>query len=285
MDCREQLTGIDKNVTKTTVITPKSSIFSMAYLMEIVEFRDLLKTFVSRDIRVRYKQTIIGGAWAIAQPFATMVVFSFFFGKLAKMPSDNIPYPIFSYAGLLLWTYFSNALTTSASSLVGNTNLITKIYFPRIIIPVAATLTGLLDYAISFIIMVGMIIWFQTPISWNILFLPLVLIITWLLACGLGLWLSALNVKFRDVRFVIPFFLQLLMYITPVIYPASVADRFRFVLALNPMTGLIETHRAVLLAQKIPWIELSWSVVYTLLIVIFGVVYFRKVERSFADII
>lgn len=270
--------------TTTTIIEPSGK-WQLIDFGELWRYRELIGTFVVRDIKLKYKQTFIGVSWAILQPLMTMVIFSFFFGKLAKMPSDGVPYPIFSYSGLLLWTYFSGSLSLATNSLVSNAHLVTKVYFPRIIIPISATLTGLVDYVISMVIMIGLMVYFGIAFTPIILVLPLVLLMTWLLSTGFGLILASVNVTYRDVRYVIPFFLQLLLYITPVIYPASVADRFRLILNLNPMTGLIETHRAVWLNQAIPWNSLNLSILLTLLFLILGLTYFNYTEKKFADVV
>jgi lipopolysaccharide transport system permease protein len=271
-------------MNKVTVIAPAKK-WQFIDWRELWRYRELFLTFVERDIRVRYKQTIIGGAWAIMQPLFTMIVFSFFFGKLAKIPSEGVPYPVFSYAGLLLWTYFSTALSNSSNSLVGSSGLITKVYFPRLIIPLSASLTPLFDYAIATTVMFGLLLYFQLPIYSAILLIPIIAIITWVLATGVSLWLSALNVKYRDIKFLLGFLMQLWIYATPVIYPASVAERFRYILLINPMTGLIETHRALILGNPIPWQGLGISVILTTLIFLGGIFYFKKVERTFADLI
>jgi lipopolysaccharide transport system permease protein len=267
-----------------TVIQPSNK-WKLLDLKEIWNYRELLYAFVKRDVTAKYRQTFVGAGWAIIQPFMTMVIFSFFFGKLAKMPSDGVPYPIFSYAGLLLWTYFSNALSGAANSMVGASGLITKVYFPRIIVPLATTLQFMIDYFVATIILFVMMFIYHVPLTIGLLGLPFIVFFTWLLAAGSGFILTAINVRYRDVQYIVPFFISLLMYVTPVIYPASVADRFRFILAINPMTGLIETHRALILSQPIPWNELGLSIVYTLIIFIVGSLYFKKVERGFADVI
>lgn len=273
-------------MSKITVIKSQTRLFSLSYFREIWQYRELLFTFVKRDIKVRYKQTLIGGAWAIIQPFSTMVVFSFFFGKLAKMPSDGIPYPIFSYSGLLLWVYFSNAINNSSRSIVSNASLITKVYFPRIIAPLAASITGLVDYLIASFILFGLMIYYQIDLSWQVLLVPVVVFFTFLLAAGAGMFLSAVNAKYRDVGFVLPFFIQLLLFVTPVIYPASVAGRFKWIIQLNPMAGLVEAHRALLLShQPVNFQLLSVSALLILLIFIAGLFYFRRTEGEFADVI
>jgi len=267
-----------------TVIQPSNK-WKFFDLKELWSYRELLFAFVKRDVTAKYRQTIVGGGWAIIQPLFTMVIFSFFFGKLAKMPSDGVPYPIFSYAGLLLWTYFSNALSGASNSMIAASSLITKVYFPRIIVPLATTLQFIIDYFVATIILFVLMIIYHVPITIGLLGLPVIVFFTWLLAAGVGFILTSINVRYRDVQYIVPFFISLLMYVTPVIYPASVAERFRFILALNPMTGLIETHRALILSQPIPWSELGISIVYTLIIFVIGSLYFKKVERGFADVI
>jgi lipopolysaccharide transport system permease protein len=255
---------------------------------EIWQFRELLFFFTWRDIVVRYKQTVMGVLWAILQPVITMIVFSVFFGKFAKVPSQNIPYPIFVYAGLLPWFLFSQSLTRSAESIVGNANLIRKVYFPRIIIPASASLSALVDFAISFVILIAMMFWYHiVPGFATILLLPILILLVFLCSVGMGFWLSAINVSFRDVRYAIPFFIQLGMFITPVIYPVTVVPaQWSWILYLNPMTGLIETIRAVLLnSGSIPIGGLFISIAITVVSFIFGTIAFSRMERQFADMV
>lgn len=255
---------------------------------ELWAFRDLLYLLAWRDIKVKYKQTALGVLWAILQPFLTMVVFSILFGRLVKVPSDGIPYPIFVYAGLLLWNYFSSALSSSGNSLVASANLISKVYFPRLIIPASASLAGLLDLVISSVIFIGMMFYYNfTPNVSGIILIPALVFQTFIVAIGCGLWLSALNVEYRDFQYVIPFLVQLWMFVTPVIYPVTLfPERYRWLLSLNPMGGIIEAFRASVLGhQHINWGLLAISSVIAALIFISGLLYFRKVERSFADVI
>ena len=229
------------------VIEPRSGWVPLN-LREFWQYRDLLYILMMRDIKVRYKQTLLGALWAIIQPLFTMLIFTLFFGKLAGMPSDGIPYPLFAYAGLLPWTFFSNAVTNSGNSLVGNSSLITKIYFPRMIIPMASVASGLLDFLIAFGLLVVLMFYYSVGLSINILILPFLIILTSLLAIGIGMWMSALNVKFRDVRYALPFLIQIGMFATPIIYPSSlVPDKWRWLLALNPLTGQIEAYRLSLI--------------------------------------
>jgi len=239
-----------------------------------------------RDVKVRYKQTVLGAAWAIIQPLFTMLIFTLFFGKLAGVPSDNVPYPVFVYAGLLIWTFFSNALANSGNSLVGNQNLLTKVFFPRIIIPGATVGAGLVDLAISFLVLIGLMIYYSVPLTLGILLVPVIVVFVTLLALGVGMWVSALNVKYRDVRFALPFVIQLWMFLSPIIYPSTfVPEKWRWLLALNPLTGLIDGFRASLFGQPFNWIGLAISIAITLVILVYAAYVFRRMERSFADII
>jgi lipopolysaccharide transport system permease protein len=267
------------------VIKPQKKI-SLPDLKEIWQYRELLLTFVIRDVKVRYRQTILGGLWAILQPFTTMIIFSFFFGYIAKISGDGVPYPVFSYAGLVLWIYFANALTAASISVVGSASLFTKVYFPRIIIPIAATMTGLMDYCVAIIMLFVLMAYYHIFPTFSVLFVPLIVLLTWVLAMGMGFWLSAINVKYRDVGYVMPFFIQLMMYITPVIYPVAIAPNYKNILQLNPMTGLVEAHRSVILNNH-PFnlTSLTISIAIIILIFITGSMYFRSVERKFADIV
>lgn len=268
-----------------TIIKPSKK-FNLKDLKEIYQFRELFFTLVERDIKVRYKQTIIGGLWAIVRPFTTMVLFSFFFGKIAKIPSDGIPYPIFSYSGLLLWTYFSSAVNSASNSLIGSAGLISKVYFPRLIIPLSSTILGLFDYVIASIFVVVFMIYFQFIPKATILLLPLVIFFTWMLAAGVGFWLSATNVLFRDIKYLVSFILQLWIYATPVIYPFSVAGKFKWLVTINPMSGLIEAHRSMMLGhQAVNYSIFAISIVLTLIIFTTGLLYFKSIERKFADVI
>jgi len=269
----------------TLVIEPRKSLLKLD-LRELWNFRELLYFLVWRDIKVRYKQTFIGAFWAILQPFFTMVVFTIFFGKIAKIPSDNVPYPIFSYSGLILWTYFSSAVSNSSNSLVGSSNLISKVYFPRLIVPLSSAISAAVDYFIATSILVLMMFYYGIFPNIQIIYLPIILLLTFLSATGFGLWLSALNVKYRDVRFVLPFFIQLLMFLTPVIYPISfIPEKFKWILYLNPVGGLINAHRALVLGQEVDYLYLLSSIIISFLLIITGLAYFKKTESFFADII
>jgi len=256
-------------------------------LKEIWNYRELLYFLTKRDIKVRYKQTVLGGLWAIIQPVFTMVVFTLFFGRLAKIPSDGIPYPIFVYAGLLPWTYFANALSASGNSLIGSSNLITKVYFPRLIIPTSASLAGLLDFFIAMLVLAAMMAYYEFVPNVGIVLFPFLVGLTFLCAVGVGLWLSALNVQYRDIRYVIPFLIQLWMFVSPVIYPVSIVEeKYRWLLALNPMGGVIEACRSSLLGHvPINWSLLVLSTVIIIVLLISGLYYFRRMEKSFADVV
>lgn len=255
-------------------------------LKDIWHYRDLFYILTLRDIKVRYKQTLLGASWAIIQPLFAMLIFTLFFGKLAGLPSDNIPYPLFAYAGLLPWTFFSNAVTNSGNSLVGNTNLITKVYFPRMIIPMSSVASGLLDFLIAFVLLGVLMFYYGVGISWNLLMLPILLGLTSLLAIGIGMWMSALNVRYRDVRYALPFLIQLGLFVTPIIYPVSmVPEKWRLVMALNPMTGLIEGYRSSFFGLPFDWVSIGISITLTIAILLYAAFSFRRLERSFADII
>ena len=288
---REVLLGnppsVSSNLPKEPlVLIEPNHAWSAISFSELWSFRELLYFLTWRDIKVRYKQTELGIAWAILQPLLAMLVFTLFFGRLAGVPSDNLPYPVFAYAGLLAWTFFANAITTSGNSLINSTHLITKVYFPRMIIPSAAIAAGLVDFAIAFGIMLVLMAYYRVALTWNILMFPLVVMLITLLALGMGMWLSALNVKYRDVRFALPFLVQLWMFVSPVIYPTSfLPAKFRWLLSLNPMTGLIEGYRSSLLGLPFNWTSLAASAGITLILLIYSSYAFRRMERSFADII
>ena len=271
---------------KVTIIKPKKTM-SWDDLKEIWEYKELLYFFSWRDIKVRYKQTVIGILWAIFQPFMTMVVFTIFFGNFAKMPSDGIPYPIFVDTGLLFWQFFSGALTSTSNCLISNQGIITKVYFPRLLLPISSTITKFVDFSIASVILIGMMIYYQyTPNLIGLLILPLLLLITFMASVGGGLFLASINVKYRDVRYILPFFISMMMFITPVIYPASIAGKYSWILALNPMTGVIKAARAALLGNApINWTLLLISGITCLVILVIGFIFFKKTERYFADIV
>jgi len=273
-------------MSKITIIRPKK-VFSVEDLKEIWRYKELLYFFTWRDFKVRYKQTTIGVLWAIFQPFMTMVVFSVFFGKFLKIPSDGVPYPIFVYTGLLFWQFFSSALSETSNVLIANQSIITKVYFPRLILPLSSVSTKFVDFGIAAVILGGMMAYYgYAPQLASIIVIPLLLAITFMAAVGGGLFLAAINVKYRDVRFVLPFFIQLLLFVTPVIYPASIAGAYSWLLAFNPMMGVIQNARAVLLGTApINWILISISFTACSVLLVIGTIYFKKVERYFADII
>jgi lipopolysaccharide transport system permease protein len=256
-------------------------------LRELWEYRELLYFLTWRDIKVRYKQTALGAAWAIIQPFMTMVVFSLFFGRLAKMPSDGIPYPIFSYAALVPWTFFANGLSQSSNSLVGSANLIKKVYFPRLTIPVATVLSGAVDFAIAFAVLLGMMFFYGIAPTVNGLWLPFFLLLAVITSLGAGLWLSALNVEYRDVRYVVPFITQFWMFATPIAYSSSLLDEpWRTIYGLNPMVGVIEGFRWALLGtDTVPGPIILVSSLAALFMLIGGAFYFRRMEKTFADVV
>lgn len=274
--------------TKNTeiIITPPKGWLRLN-LSELWRFRELFYIFSWRDFKVRYKQTVIGILWAILQPFLLMLVFSFFFGRLIGVGSNGAPYPIFVYAGLLFWTYFSTALTSASNSLVDNENIVKKIYFPRLLLPFSATITPLIDFLLAFIVLGGMMVYYHfTPSWWVVIILPVLMLMSFMAAAGLGSLLAAINVRFRDVRHALPFVIQTLFFVTPVIYPTSlVPEQYRWILNLNPMAGIIDTARAVILGHtEIPYQQLSISFVIIIALFIFGIFYFRKTERLFADV-
>ena len=271
---------------ETTVIKPRKT-FSLKDVRELWQYKELLYFFSWRDLKVRYKQTSIGIAWAIFQPFITMVIFSIFFGSLAKVPSDGVPYPIFVYVGLLFWQFFSTALSDTSNTLISNQSIITKVYFPRLILPISSVMTKFVDFLIATLILIGLMFYYgYMPHLSGLLILPLLLIITFMASTGLGLFLASINVKYRDVRYALPFFVQIMLFLTPVIYPASIAGKYSYLLALNPMTGVIQSARAAILGTTpINWLLISISLVVTFILMIFGIYIFKKTERYFADII
>lgn len=272
--------------SKPLVVIKPSKSWVALNLGDLWHYRDLLYILTERDIKVRYKQTLLGALWAIIQPLFTMLIFTLFFGKLAQMPSDNIPYPIFAYAGLLPWTFFANAVNNSGNSLVGNSNLITKVYFPRMIIPIASVGAGLVDFIVAFILLIVLMFYYQISLTFNILIVPFLIILTAILAIGVGMWMSALNVKYRDIRHVLPFLIQIGMFVTPIIYPTSlVPEKWQWLMALNPMMGQIEAYRSAFFGKPFNWFSLAISVGLTCIILIYSAYNFKRMERQFADIV
>jgi lipopolysaccharide transport system permease protein len=267
-------------------IQPSSGWVSLR-LKDLWSYRELLYFFVWRDIKVRYKQTVLGAAWAVIQPVSTMLIFSLFFGRLAKMPSDGIPYPLFAYAALVPWTFFAQGLTQSADSLVGQGNLIKKVYFPRLAIPLSTTSAGLVDFSISFTVLLGLMARYGIHPTRHLIWLPFFLLLAFATSLGAGLWLSALNVRFRDVKYAVPFIVQFWMYATPIVYPSSLLHgRWRSVFALNPMVGVVEGFRWALLGTKTSvGPTIAASAVAALLVLVGGAFYFRRMEKSFADVV
>ena len=267
-------------------IEPSSGWVSLK-LKELLEYRELLYFLTWRDIKVRYKQTVIGAAWAIIQPFFTMVVFSLFFGKLAKMPSDGIPYPIFSYAALVPWMFFANGLSQSSNSLVGGANLITKVYFPRLVMPISGVVSGAVDFVLAFVILIGMMLFYGIMPTLNVFYLPFLLLLAFITALGVGLWLSALNVQYRDVRYVVPFLTQFWLFATPVAYPSSLlSEPWRTIYGINPMVGVVEGFRwALLSTATAPGPIVIVSTLASLAILVSGAYYFRRMEKTFADVV
>ena len=256
-------------------------------LGELWVYRELLYFLTWRDIKVRYKQTALGAAWAIIQPLFTMLVFSVFFGRLAKIPSDGIPYPIFSFAALVPWTFFANGLSQSSNSLVGSSNLLTKVYFPRLVIPISTVISGFVDFALSFVMLLLMMVYYGKTPTLNIIWLPFFLVLALVTALGVGLWLSALNVEFRDVRYVVPFITQFWMLATPIAYPSTMlSEPWRTIYGLNPMVGVVEGFRWALLGSGTgPGPMVAVSTVMAVVVLITGAFYFKRMERNFADIV
>jgi lipopolysaccharide transport system permease protein len=256
-------------------------------LKELWAYREMLGFLIWRDIKVRYKQTALGAAWAIIQPISTMIIFSLFFGRLGKIPSDGIPYPIFAYAALVPWSFFAQGLTQASNSLVGSANLIKKVYFPRLAVPIAAVTSGLVDLALAFMVLLAMMFYFDIVPGIKILWLPLLLLLTLTTSLGVSLWLSALNVHFRDVRHIIPFLTQFWMFATPIAYPSSLlSEPWRTLYSLNPMVGVVEGFRWALLGtETAPGPMVIVSSLAALAILVSGTFYFRRLEKTFADVI
>ena len=256
-------------------------------LRELWAYRELLYFLVWRDIKVRYKQTALGAAWAVLQPFLTMVVFSLFFGRLAQIPSEGVPYPIFTYAALVPWTFFANGVTLSSQSMVGNSNLITKVYFPRMIVPVAAVVSGLVDFGIAMVVLFGMMAWYGIWPTWQVITLPVFLLLALVTSMGVGLWLSAMNVKYRDIRYIVPFLMQFWLFATPIAYPSTLLDQpWRTLYGLNPMVGVVEGFRWALLdTRTAPGLITLFSAVAAVALLVTGAYYFRRMEKTFADVV
>jgi len=273
------------------IIIQPSRGWASLQLRAVWEYRELLYFLVWRDVKVRYKQTALGVAWVVLQPVISMVVFSFLFGTLLKVPSGEVPYPIFAYAALLPWNYFATSLTRSSTSLVGSAHLITKVYFPRLVIPISGVLSGLVDFAVAFLVLAGLMVYYGVVPTVAVIWLPAFLLLALATALGVGMWLSALNVRYRDINYLVPFLVQIWMYLTPVVYGTTlIPERFRFLLGLNPMTAVVEGFRWALLGNRLadtraPGPLLAVSVGISLVILASGAIFFRSTERTFADII
>ena len=268
------------------VVIQPSTKWSLLSFKDIWAYRELLFFLTWRDVKVRYKQTALGAAWAILQPLFMMIIFTIFFGRLAGVGSGGIPYPLFALAGLVPWTFFANSIAASGNSLVGSAHLITKVYFPRLIVPAAAMMAGLVDFVLAFVVLCFMMIYYRVTLTVNILFLPVLVLLTALFGLGIGTWMSALNVKYRDVRFALPFLIQLWLFVSSVILPSSsVPEKWRWVLLLNPMSAIIEGYRSALFGLPFHWLALGIASVLTVVVLLYAIYSFGRVERSFADII
>jgi lipopolysaccharide transport system permease protein len=267
-------------------IRPKRGAFDLG-LGEVWLYRELLYFLVWKELKVRYKQTVIGAGWAIIQPLVTMIIFTLLFGVVAKIDTAPIPYAIFAYSGLILWTYFSGSVTMAANSLIVNQNLVSKVYFPRILIPLSAAIVGLVDYAIASAVLVVLMVYFQVVPTLALVLFLVPLLLAFVLAAGLAFWLSAVDVKYRDVTYIVPFFIQILLFASPVIYPASfVGTKYAWILSLNPLTGIMEAQRAIIFGLTgIDWYLLGISALICFVVLITGWMYFRRYEREIADVI
>lgn len=256
-------------------------------LLELWEYRELFYFLAWRDMKVRYKQTILGVLWAILQPLFTMLIFTVVFGRVANISSEGVPKPVFYFSALLPWFYFSSTLTNAGMSLVSNAGLLTKIYFPRIILPAAAALGSLVDFMIGSVLLIGFIVYYDISIGWNLLLWPILVLPLTVLAFGIGTFLAALNVKYRDIKYAIPFGIQLLLFVTPIIYPTNVfPERFQWLLAINPLSGLIESFRYALVPKyPLHWDALGLSLAVTTVILVGAVWYFKRTEKAYADIV
>jgi len=268
------------------VVIQANNKWNLINLSDIWAYRELLFFLTWRDVKVRYKQTLLGAAWAILQPLFMMIIFTIFFGRLAGVDSAGVPYPIFALAGLVPWTFFSNTITASGNSLVGSAHLITKVYFPRLIVPAAAMLAGLVDFVLAFGLLIVLMFYYRVPLTTQVLFLPALVLLTALFGLGVGTWMSALNVKYRDVRFALPFLIQLWLFVSSVILPSSsVPAKWRWVLMFNPMSGIIEGYRAALFGLPFDWPALGVATALTIVMLFYSIYSFGKAERTFADII
>jgi lipopolysaccharide transport system permease protein len=282
---KAQTSGATLNTKPLLEIRPLKGLVPLR-LAEVWKHREVLYFLIWRDIKVRYKQTALGAAWAVLQPFMAMVIFSIFFGHLAKLPSEGIPYPLFAYSALVPWTFFSTGLSQASLSLVGSSNLITKVYFPRLVVPMASVLAGLLDLCIAGSLLLLMMVYYHHGTTVHILFVPALVLLALITSFGVSFWFSALNVKYRDIRQVLPFVVQLWMFATPIAYPTSIVPaKFRAIYALNPMTGVIEGFRWAILGTPPPDLMLIVSSAIALLVLVTGAYFFRRLETTFADVV
>ncbi len=283
----EKTEDFDSFSLKPLLVIEPSNRWVPLRLSTLWEYRELLYFLTWRDVKVRYKQTVLGVAWAVIQPLTTMIVFTLFFGRLAGIPSDGVPYPVFAFAGLLPWTYFANAVTNSSNSLIGDSRLITKVYFPRMIIPMASVGAGLVDFVISLFLLILLMWYYGLSVDWQISIFPLLVLQTILLALAVGTWMAALNLKYRDVRYALPFLIQIWMFASPIIYPSTIVpEKWKWLLFFNPMSGLVEGFRASLFVNKpMDWMGLGISAIATLILLVVSLFSFRRMEKSFADIV
>ncbi|NJN15548.1 MAG: ABC transporter permease [Oscillochloris sp.] len=285
----QQATQIPKVPTEssrpTIVIEPSKGLISLR-LGDLWEYRELFFFLIWRDVKVRYKQTVLGASWAIIQPVVQLVIFSIIFGRLAQIDSGDIPYPLFSIAGLLPWQYFSGAISQSANSLVNNAAMVRKVYFPRATVPASSAMAGLVDFSLAFIVLIGLMLWYRWSITLNVIVLPLFIALAMITALGVGFWLSALNAQYRDIRHATPFLVQVWLFATPIVYPSDLlSEGWRLVYALNPMVGVVEGFRWALLGTNPPSTMILISATVSILLFITGLAYFQSMERKFADVI
>jgi lipopolysaccharide transport system permease protein len=275
------------NTSQPSVVIERRKGMFYRDLAAVWEYRELLYFLVWRDVKIRYKQTVIGMAWAFLQPVVQMIIFTAIFGRFAKIPSDGLPYPIFTYVALLPWNYFASALQRSIQSVVADSGLVSKIYFPRLILPITGTMTGLVDFSVSFLLLFVMMIWYGVAVTWEALLVPLFVLFALVTALAVGLWLSALNVRYRDVGHAMPFLIQIWMFVSPVVYPVSmIPEKYRLLYSFNPMVGVIEGVRWALLGKAGPdFSVMAMSAVVVIVLLAGGLIFFRNMERTFADVV
>jgi lipopolysaccharide transport system permease protein len=284
---RVSVTGTSRDLPKPTLVIDAGASRASLGLSALRQYHELLYFLIGRDLKLRYKQTLLGAAWAVLQPLAAMLIFTLFLGRIAGISSGGIPYPVFAYAGLLAWTFFANSVGNASTSLISSANLITKVYFPRALMPTAAVLAGLVDFAIGSVLMIVLMIYYRLPLTQNILMLPLLLGLLTVLGLAVGTWMAALNVKYRDIRYALPFLIQLWMFASPVIYPSSfVPERWRWVLLFNPIAGIVDGFRSALFGHPpFHWESLASGLLVTAVIVVCSVRVFAGMEEEFADVI